>query len=283
MSTSTLETDSRHPAVVPETGSAGPAAGAVPAADGPPSSRPIPVKPPKSLLRQVGRAIADFGMIPDGDRILLGVSGGKDSLSLLEVLRHLRSYAPVRFELAVLTVDPEVPGFEPESLKGWYDRLGLIWHFERQPIMEQARTRMDGDSFCAYCARMKRGIMYRLCRRHGYNVLALAQHLDDLAESLLLSLFHGGQLRTMKAHYLNDARDVRIIRPLVYCRERQTRDHAHRAALPVIPDSCPACFAMPTRREHMKALLAREEADNPHLFANLRHAMAPLLREGPVH
>lgn len=239
-------------------------------------------KPPKSLLRQVGRAIVDFDMIRDGDRILLGVSGGKDSLSLLHILRHLQTYAPVRFELAALTVDPEVPGFDPERLRDYFRALGIAWHYERQPLMEQAKTHMDGDSFCAYCARMKRGIMYRICREEGYPVLALAQHLDDLAESLLMSIFHGGQLRTMKAHYLNDAGDIRIIRPLAYCRERQTADFAHRAGLPVVPDSCPACFAMPTRRDHMKALLAREEAEHPHLFANILHAIRPILTEGPV-
>ncbi|MCF7990415.1 MAG: tRNA 2-thiocytidine biosynthesis protein TtcA [Thiohalocapsa sp.] len=242
---------------------------------------PNPPKPPKSLLRQVGRAIADFDMIRNGDRILLGVSGGKDSLSLLQILRHLQTYAPVRFELAALTVDPQVPGFDPSPLKSWYRDLGVAWHYEQQPIMEQAKTGMDGDSFCAYCSRMKRGIMYRLCRENDYNVLALAQHLDDLAESLMMSIFHGGQLRTMKAHYLNDAGDIRIIRPLAYCRERQTAAYAASAALPVIADSCPACFSMPTRREHMKTLLASEEADNPHLFANMLHAMRPLLREGP--
>jgi tRNA(Ile)-lysidine synthase TilS/MesJ len=243
---------------------------------------PTVARPPKSVLRKVGRAIADFEMIRAGDRILLGVSGGKDSLTLLEVLHHLQRAAPVAFELSVLTIDPEVPGFQPEPLTGWYSRRGVRWHYERQPIMAQAQANMDGDSFCAYCARMKRGIMYRMCREHGYNVLALAQHLDDLAESLFMSMFHGGQLRTMKAHYRNDAGDVRIIRPLVYCRERQTRDYAAAAALPVVPDSCPACFQMPTRREHMKALLAREEAEHPHLFANLLQAMRPLLREGPV-
>ncbi|MGE5152842.1 MAG: ATP-binding protein [Bdellovibrio bacteriovorus] len=245
-------------------------------------SEPSFQKPPKSLLRQVGRAIADYQMIRDGDRILLGVSGGKDSLSLLQILHHLQTYAPVRFELAVLTVDPEVPGFEPGHLRDYYQALGLTWHYERQPLMEQAKAHMDGDSFCAYCSRMKRGIMYRVCREHGYGVLALAQHLDDLAESLLMSLFHGGQLRTMKAHYLNDARDIRIIRPLAYCRERQTGDFARKAGLPVVPDSCPACFTMPTRREHMKALLAREEAEHPHLFANVLHAIRPILTEGPV-
>ncbi len=218
-------------------------------------------------------------MIRDGDRILLGVSGGKDSLSLLAILNHLQTYAPVRFEFAAITVDPQVPGFVPAQLATHMDTLGVRWLLEAQPIMDEARARMSGDSFCAYCARMKRGIMYRLCREHGYNVLALAQHLDDLAESLLMSLFRGGQLRTMKAHYRNDAGDLRIIRPLVYARERQLAAFAVAAALPVVPDSCPACFDMPTERERIKRLLAAEEAQNPQVFQSLLHAMQPLLHE----
>ncbi|NBC14142.1 MAG: tRNA 2-thiocytidine biosynthesis protein TtcA [Gammaproteobacteria bacterium] len=219
-------------------------------------------------------------MIRDGDRLLIGVSGGKDSLSLLAILKHLQTYAPVRFELAAVTVDPQVPGFEPARLAAHMEGLGVPWLLEAQPIMDEARARMDGDSFCAYCARMKRGIMYRLCREQGYGVLALAQHLDDLAESLLMSLFRGGQLRTMKAHYRNDAGDLRIIRPLVYARERQTAAFADAARLPVVPDSCPACFDMPTERERIKRLLATEEAENPQVFQSMLHAMQPLLREG---
>jgi len=235
------------------------------------------VKPPKSLLRKVGRAIADYRMIQDGDRILLGVSGGKDSLSLLQLLAHLRSYAPVRFDLGVITVDPEIDGFDPSSLTDYYESLGLPWYYVRQAIMEEAKTRLDGDSFCAYCARMKRGIMYNCCRQNGFNVLALAQHLDDLAESFLMSAFHQGRLGTMKAHYVNDAGDIRIIRPLVYARETQTAAFADAAQLPIIPDSCPACFSAPTQRAHMKSLLAREERDHRNLLANLLHAMRPLM------
>ncbi len=243
---------------------------------------PPPIRPPKALLRKVGRAIADYRMIREGDRILLGVSGGKDSLSLLQILLHLQRHAPVRFELAVLTVDPQIEGFDPSDLRDYYQRLGITWHYESQPLQAQAERHMKGDSFCAWCARMKRGIMYNCCRKHGYNVLALAQHLDDLAESFLMSAFHGGQLRTMKAHYLNDAGDLRIIRPLVYARERQTADFAARAGLPVVPDSCPACFSAPTQRVRMKMLLAREEKDNPNLFSSLLHAMRPLMVEGEI-
>ncbi|MBK1647146.1 ATP-binding protein [Rhabdochromatium marinum] len=246
------------------------------------SHRKRPDSPPKTLLRHVGRAIADYRMIQTGDRVLVAVSGGKDSLSLLQILWHLQRRAPVRFELAALTVDPQIPGFDPQPLTGYYAALGIDYLYERQPIMEQAQQHMDGDSFCAYCARMKRGIMYRLCREQGYNVLALGQHLDDLAESLMMSIFHGGQLRTMKAHYRIDAGDLRVIRPLVYCRERQTRAYAEAAALPVVPDSCPACFEKPTQREYFKALLAREEQINPRLFGNLLHAMTPLLTEGDL-
>lgn len=237
------------------------------------------VKPPKSLLRKVGRAIADYDMIREGDKILLGVSGGKDSLSLLQILGHLQTYAPVKFDLGVITVDPQVEGFDPKSLKAYYADLGITWFYREQPIMEEARSRMDSDSFCSYCARMKRGIMYTTCRQNGYNVLALAQHLDDLAESLLMSIFHSGQLRTMKARYTNNEGDLRIIRPLVYCRETQTGAFALEAGLPLIPDSCPACFSAPTQRAHMKQLLAREERENKHLYANMLHAMRPLMVE----
>jgi tRNA(Ile)-lysidine synthase TilS/MesJ len=237
------------------------------------------LKPPKSLLRKVGKAIADFDMIRDGDRLLLGVSGGKDSLTLLHILGHLQSYAPVKFDLGVITVDPEVEGFDPHTLTRYYDAIGVRWHYEEQPIMEQAKEHMYGDSFCSYCSRMKRGIMYSTCRREGYNVLALAQHLDDLAESLLMSIFHGGQLRTMKASYTNRDGDIRIIRPLVYVRETMTAAFSKEAKLPVIPDSCPACFSMPAQREQTKQLLRQLEKENRNLFANMLHAMRPLLTE----
>jgi len=234
-------------------------------------------KPPKSLMRCVGRAIADFDMIREGDRIMLGLSGGKDSLSLLHILHHLQQYAPVRFELAALTVDPMIEGFQPQHLKPYLTGLGIPYFYRSQPIEAQAREHMQNDSFCSFCSRIKRGIMYSALRQEGYNVLALAQHLDDLAESFLMSVFHGGQLRTMKAHYTNQDGDIRIIRPLVYARERQTRDFAHKASLPVVPDSCPACFQLPTQREHMKTLLASEEAQNSTLFRSILRAIRPLM------
>ena len=235
------------------------------------------VTPSRPLLAAAGRALGDYAMIRGGDRILLGLSGGKDSLTLLHLLLHLQKKAPVKFELAACTVDPKSPEFDPSPLKGYLAELGVAYFYESQPIVESAAEHMKGDSFCAYCSRLRRGILYRIARENGYGVLALAQHLDDLAESFLMSAFFGGKLRTMQAHYLNDAGDVRVIRPLVYARERQTRDFASRAGLPVIFENCPACFSKPMQRYQMKALLAEQEKLHANLFANLLTAMKPLM------
>lgn len=235
--------------------------------------------PPKALLRPVGRAIADFHMIRANDRVLIAISGGKDSLSLLHVLDHFRRHAPVGFEMAAITIDPQVEGFDPSPLKSYMEGFGIKYFYQSQPIMQRATRHMGKDSYCSFCARMKRGIMYATARREGYNVLAMAQHLDDLAESFLMSAFHGGQLRTMKAHYTNDAGDLRVIRPFIYTRERQTAAYAQENDLPVIPDSCPACFQMPSQRQHMKELLAQEEKQNKNLFKNLLSTIRPLLSQ----
>lgn len=243
-----------------------------------PTSASARVAPPKSLLRLAGRAIGDFEMIRPGDRILLGLSGGKDSLGLLHILLHMQAHAPLRFEIGVATVDPGIDGYEPAPLRPYVEALGLPFFLERQAVVKLALTSMQGDSFCAFCARMRRGILYRVAREQGYNVLALAQHLDDLAESFLMSIFHGGRLKTMKAHYRTDAGDLRVIRPLAYARERQMTDFAAAAGLPVIHDNCPACFRVPTERVRVKELLAGEERRDDKLFGSLLSAMRPLMK-----
>ena len=237
------------------------------------------IKLPKLLVKPVGRAINDFSMIKDGDRILLAVSGGKDSLSLFHILRHFKRHAPINFDLGIVTIDPEVEGFEPQALDSYFQKFDTPYFFEEFPIMEQAKESMKGDSYCSFCARIKRGLMYQVARREKYNVLALGQHLDDLAESLMMSMCHNGKIQTMKAHYINDAKDVRIIRPLVYVRERQLADFAKNANLPIIVDSCPACFTMPTEREYFKQWLLSEEKRTPNLYKNLLSSMKPMLDE----
>jgi tRNA 2-thiocytidine biosynthesis protein TtcA len=238
------------------------------------------IKPPRSLQKAVGKALVDYQQIQTNDKILLGLSGGKDSLSLLHLLLHFQRHAPINFDLGVVTIDPQADDFDPSSLIPYVESLGLDYHYIREPIVEIANEHMTNDSYCAFCSRMKRGLMYKTAREQGYNVIALGQHLDDLAESFLMSAFRGGRLETMKAHYVIDAGDLRVIRPLVYARERQTADFATMAKLPVIKDNCPACFSKPTEREHTKQLLLNEERRNPHLYQNLLRTMQPLIAKG---
>jgi len=238
------------------------------------------IKPPKTLLRQTGRALMDFNMIHEGDRVLLGLSGGKDSLALLHILDHFQRHAPIKFEFAAMTVDPMAGDFDPSPMIPYLESLGVEYHYRREPIMDMAKEHMGKPSYCAFCSRIKRGIMYSTARDNGFNVIALAQHLDDLAESFMMSAFHGGQLKTMKANYVTDDGDLRVIRPLVYARERQTREFSISAELPVIPDSCPACFSMPTQRQHFKELLAAEELSNKTLFKSLLSTLKPLMSVG---
>jgi tRNA 2-thiocytidine biosynthesis protein TtcA len=129
---------------------------------------------------------------------------------------------------------------------------------------------------------MRRGILYRIAREQHCNVVALAQHLDDLAETLMMSMLFGGKLRTMSPHYLNDAGDLRLIRPFAYARERQTRAFAIDAGLPVISDNCPCCFAKPQQRQAMKQMLAEQEKAHPRIFNSLLTAMKPLMGEPPA-
>lgn len=232
-------------------------------------------------MRQMGRAMQDFDMLREGDRILVGLSGGKDSLSLLHMLLTLSRRAPVRFSVAACTVDPSAAGYDPgPTLVPHLRALGVPYFLERQPIVEQARQFMDAKrpSICACCSRMKRGVLYSTARREGYNVLALGQHLDDLAESFVMSAFQNGVLRTMKAHYANDAGDLRVVRPLVYVRERELAAHAAAAGLPVVADNCPACFQEPKERARVKSVLANQEQLFPQLPRRLLAAMRPLMR-----
>lgn len=238
------------------------------------------IKIPKKLARNVGKALVDYQQIHDGDRVLLGLSGGKDSLSLLHILRHFQRHAPINFELGAVTIDPQSDAFDPSPLIPYMQELDIDYHFCSEPIVDLAEAHMDNKSYCAFCSRMKRGLIYKTARDNDYNVIALAQHLDDLAESFLMSAFFGGKLKTMKANYVIDKGDLRVIRPLVYTRERQTASFAQASHLPVIIENCPACFDVPTQREHMKQLLLAEEKANPQLYKSLLTAMQPLIKKG---
>jgi tRNA 2-thiocytidine biosynthesis protein TtcA len=233
---------------------------------------------PKKITQLVGEASKDFDMLHPDDRILVCVSGGKDSLTLLHVMLNIKKKIPFKIDVGAMTVDPMSEDFDPSPLINYMKELNVPYFFESDKILDNAKKSLQNDSICSFCARMKRGIIYNCARREKYNVIALGQHLDDIAESFLMSVFHNGILRTMKANYLNDKGDIRIIRPLIYCREKLFKDFALKANLPVIQENCPACFQNPKERQRMKVLLAQQENLFPSLFSSLQKAMIPLMK-----
>ena len=240
-----------------------------------------PVRLSKSLLKGAGEAIREHDLIRNGDRIMVGLSGGKDSLTLLHLLLDLQQRAPVEFQLSATTIDPQMPGYDPSPLVDYVDSLGVPYFVERYSLAAHAKGSFTGKSLCPFCSRMRRGKLYGVMRREKYTSLALAHHLDDAAETLLMNLFFGGKLRAMRAAYRNDDGDLRIIRPLIYCRERQIASFAKNAGLPVVADNCPSCDSGARQRVQMKHLLAGLETQHKHLFASLRTALAPMISDQP--
>jgi len=218
-------------------------------------------------------------MINDGDRVLVCLSGGKDSLSLLHMMRQLQfilKKAGKNFTLGAVTVDPGSSAYDPRPLIPYLEALGLPYFYEEQSIITMAMEK-EPVSICSFCSRMKRGRLYAAARSNGYNVLAFGQHLDDLAESFLMSVFHNGFMRTMKASYTVKEGDLRVIRPFINVREKALRDFAESAGLPIIPENCPACFDQPTERHRVKQLLAQQEILFPNLLNSIRAAIHPLM------
>jgi tRNA(Ile)-lysidine synthase TilS/MesJ len=259
-------------------------------AAGQPAVEPVAVpkksvhtRPTQKLMKLCIQAVYQWEMIQDGDRLLLGLSGGKDSLSLLHLLLEIKKRHPIRFELEVCTIDPMTPSFDPSPLIPYVESLGLKYHYLREDIVARAASAGKGGkevaSLCSYCARMKRGKLYTCAREAKCNKLVLAQHLDDCAESFMMSVMHNGFLRTMQANYTNNAGDLTVIRPLIYCRERLMTEFAKSANLPVINENCPACFEEPKERARVKKLLSREESLFPNFFDNIRRSLIPLMHE----
>ena len=236
--------------------------------------------PSKDIFKPFLEAVTEFSMIKDGDRMLVCLSGGKDSLSLLHCVKQYQHYAAsqgVSFHFGAVTVDPMSSAYDPRPLIPYLEQLGVEYFYEQQDIMGQA-LEANATSICAFCSRMKRGRIYAAARKNGYNVLALGQHLDDLTESFFMSIFHNGRLRTMKASYSNTEGDLRIIRPLVYAREKNLRKFAEGSKLPIIAENCPACFEAPKERQRVKQLLAQQELLYPRLYWNLKTAMYPVMK-----
>ena len=227
----------------------------------------------RSLLRDVGRAIADFDLVADGDRILVALSGGKDSYSLLTVLQRLAARAPIRFDLIAVHLDQGHPGYDGEPLRRFLEQSGVAFHILREDTYTIVRDKIpEGKTTCSLCSRLRRGILYRVASELGCNKIALGHHRDDALETVLLNLFFAGKLASMPARLESDDRKHVVIRPLIYCAESTLAAFAAHMAYPILP--CNLCAGLPeAQRQQMKALLARLEVENP----TLRNSMLAAL------
>ncbi len=229
----------------------------------------------KPLARRVGRAIQDFRLIEAGDRILCAMSGGKDSYAMLHLLDHLRRRAPVKFELVAVTVDQGYRGFKTEVLERYFNEKGFEYRIERTNIAEVIDDTMPlGDTHCSMCARLRRGVLYRIAPELGCNKIALGHHADDLLETLLMSQFFNGEICSMPP--ILRARDGRntVIRPLCYVWEDEIVPFVAEIGFPVICCACPACGDNSLKRKQMKILLQRLEAEHAGIKASLLRALS---------
>jgi tRNA 2-thiocytidine biosynthesis protein TtcA len=225
------------------------------------------------LTRLVGRAIADFDLISAGDRILVALSGGKDSYALLLLLEAMRRRAPVPFSLVAVHLDQAQPGHDPSPLVAWLAQNGFEHHLLREDTYRIVRRIIgEGRTPCSLCARLRRAILYRAADELGCTKIALGHHRDDALETLLLNLFFGGKLAAMPARLCSDDGAHMVIRPLIYCPERELADFAESQRVPILP--CQLCGSRPqAQRQQMKLLLDRLEAEHPRLRQTMLAAL----------
>jgi tRNA 2-thiocytidine biosynthesis protein TtcA len=234
----------------------------------------------RQLLREVGRAIADHDLIRDGDRILVAMSGGKDSYGLLVLLRTLQRRAPVNFDLLAVHLDQGHPGYDGAPLRAWLENEGVPFRFLREDTYTIVTDKIPaGKTYCSLCSRLRRGILYQAATDLGCNKIALGHHRDDTLETALLNLFFGGKLAAMPPRLTSDDGRHVVIRPLIYCAEAQLAALAEARRFPILP--CNLCGSQAeAQRKQMKALLRELEKSNPTLRQTMLAALGNVV---PTH
>src|SRR6185437_8993500 len=234
----------------------------------------------KRLRRQVGEAIADFAMIGAGDRVMVCVSGGKDSYALLDLLLTLQDASPVHFEVIAVNLDQKQPDFPAHVLPDYLAGRGVPFHIAEQDTYSVVKRLIpEGATMCSLCSRLRRGVLYRVAGELGATKIALGHHRDDLMATFFLNLFHGGRLKTMPPKLLSDDGRHVVIRPLAYVRERDLARYAEACAFPIIP--CTLCGSQENlQRRQVGALLREWEKRYPGRLESIFNAMGNVI---PTH
>src|SRR5437899_3343446 len=226
------------------------------------------------MAKKTTRAIVDYDMLEDGDRVLVGLSGGKDSWALLQILDVLRQRAPIRFTLVAVNVDSGDKEYRHELIASTCRARGWEYRIEHTGIGQTIDDLLDdGATPCSLCARLRRGVLYRIAKEVGASKIALGHHADDFIETLLLNLFFAGALKAMPAKLVSDDGDHVVIRPLVFAGEEEARAYAKQCELPIVGCCCPACGDLSLQRQRAKRLLAELEREHPGVKQSMLKAL----------